>query len=71
VHINFHGQFEIFDKVQSLYTTVDKHVELLKSVTDSILYNTIDLTYAMEGSLYILVGLSFSKYGTLLFTLIY
>jgi hypothetical protein len=67
VHRNFHGQIEIFAKVQSLYTTVDKRVELLKSVTDSILYNTIDLTYAMERNLYILVGLGSFKYADITF----
>jgi hypothetical protein len=33
------GQTEILDKVHSLYKTVDKCVELLKSITDNIIHN--------------------------------
>jgi hypothetical protein len=60
------GQTEILDKVHSLYKTVDKRVELLKSITDSILHNISDISHDIERQLYILVGLGSLKYETLI-----
>jgi hypothetical protein len=53
------GQTEILDKVHSLYKTVDKRVELLKSITDNIIHNITDLSHDIERNVYILVGLGF------------